>query len=166
MTSFIFQDWEANSGNPKGRFLMGFFRVCQLIRRLPSGWWILGSPVLATYVLIVHWLMGVEIDYRSFVGPGLALHHGTGLVVHPSTVIGARCTLRHGVTLGNRPPREGAPLIGDGVEFGVNALILGPVRVGNRAVIGAGAVVIHDVDPGCVVVGNPARVIPRNEPVS
>jgi len=109
MASFILQDWSANANNPKGRFVMVFFRLCQSVRRLPGGVWILGSPILALYVLLVHWLMGIELDYRSSVGEGLSLQHAVGLVVHRDAVIGRGCTLRNGVTLGIRPPRAGVP---------------------------------------------------------
>ncbi|MFZ4717162.1 MAG: serine O-acetyltransferase [Chthoniobacterales bacterium] len=155
----LFQDWEANQGSPKGRFVTLFFRLCQRVRRLPGGSWILGSPLLGLYVLVIHWIMGIEIDYRSDIGPGLSLQHGTGLVIHPEARIGAECLLRQGVTIGDRLPRQGLPVLGNNVNVGANALILGPVRVGDGAVIGAGSVVIHDVAPGCVVAGNPARIL-------
>lgn len=161
MVSLILQDWSANANNPKGRFVVLCFRVCQGIRSLPFGLWILGAPFLALYVLLVHWLMGIELDYKTTVGPGLALQHGTGLVVHQRAVIGAGCTLRNGVTIGERPPREGFPILGNGVDVGVNAVILGPISVGDGSVIGAGSVVIHGVNAGSVMAGNPARLIRR-----
>jgi serine acetyltransferase len=80
-------------------------------------------------------------------------------VIHPGARIGASCLLRQGVTIGDRLPRQGLPVLGNNVNVGANALILGPVRVGDGAVIGAGSVVIHDVAPGCVVAGNPARIL-------
>lgn len=163
MVSFILQDWAANANNPKGRFVLLYFRLCQGIRRLPAGLWILGIPLLAFYVLLVHWLMGIELDYKTVVGPSLALQHGVGLVVHQSAVIGSGCTLRNGVTIGARPPREGIPILEDGVDVGVNAVILGPITIGRSAVIGAGSVVIGSVDAGSVVAGNPARMIRRVE---
>jgi len=161
MVSFILQDWAANANNPKGRFVLLYFRLCQGIRRLPAGLWILGIPLLAFYVLLVHWLMGIELDYQTVVGPGLALQHGVGLVVHQRAVIGSGCTLRNGVTIGERPPREGFPVIGNGVDMGVNAVILGPVTIGDGSVIGAGSIVIQSVQAGSVMVGNPARLIRR-----
>lgn len=164
MVSFILQDWSANANNPKGRFVMVFFRLCQGVRGLPFGLWILGLPLLAFYVLLVHWLLGIELDYKTLVGPGLTLQHGVGLVVHQRAVMGAGCTLRNGVTIGERPPREGVPVLGDGVDVGVNAVILGPVAIGNGAVIGAGSVVIQSVDAGSVMAGNPARLIRRVSP--
>lgn len=161
MVSFILQDWAANANNPKGRFVLLYFRLCQGIRRLPAGLWILGIPLLAFYVLLVHWLMGIELDYQTVVGPGLALQHGVGLVVHQRAVIGSGCMLRNGVTIGERPPREGLPVIGNGVDMGVNAVILGPVTIGDGSVIGAGSIVIQSVQAGSVMVGNPARLIRR-----
>jgi serine acetyltransferase len=159
MVSFILQDWAANANNPKGRFVLLYFRLCQGIRGLPLGLWVLGAPLLAFYVLLVHWLMGIELDYKTTVGPGLALQHGVGLVVHQQAVIGSGCTLRNGVTIGERPPREGVPVLGDGVDVGVNAVILGPVTIGKGSVVGAGSVVIQSADAGSIVAGNPARLI-------
>jgi putative colanic acid biosynthesis acetyltransferase WcaB len=161
MVSFILQDWSANANNPKGRFVLLYFRLCQGIRKLPFGLWVLGAPLLALYVLLVHWLMGIELDYKTTVGPGLALQHGVGLVVHQHAVIGSGCTLRNGVTIGERPPRKGVPSLGDSVDVGVNAVILGPITIGNGTVIGAGSVVIRSIDAGDVVAGNPARLIRR-----
>ena len=153
----ILQDWKANHGNPKGQFVMVFFRVCQMIRRSPL--WPLGLPVLAVYVLLVHWLLGIELDYQTEVGPGLSLQHGTGLVVHQKARIGSACTLRHGVTLGERVKNGPVPVLGDGVEIGANAVLLGGIIVGDRSVVGAGSVVLQDVPPGFVVAGNPAKIL-------
>lgn len=157
MISKILQDWSANSGSLKGRFVLVFFRLCQEIRRSPV-WWI-GSPVLGLYVFLVHWLMGIELDYKTEVGPGLALHHGVGLVVHQRARIGAGCVLRQGVTIGWKSAGGGCPVLGDGVETGANAVILGEILIGSGAVIGAGAVVTRDVAPHAIVAGNPAVVI-------
>jgi len=161
MIFHIFQDWSANSGSPKGRFVLAFFRICQVVRGLPGGVWILGAPVLAAYVLVVHWILGIELDYKTAVGSGLSLRHGVGLVVHRNVVIGAGCTLRQGVTIGERRGDGRCPLLEDGVEIGANAVLLGPVRIGQHSVIGAGAIILHDIEAFTVVAGNPAVVIKR-----
>jgi len=122
---------------------------------------VLGSPVLATYVLLVHWIMGIELDYKTTVGPGLCLRHGVGLVVHQNVVIGAGCTLRQGVTIGERRADGKCPVLEDGVEIGANAVLLGPLRIGASSLIGAGAIVLHDVEAFTAVAGNPAVVIKR-----
>ncbi len=159
MNTDIFQDWRANEGSPKGRFVMVFFRTCQLVRRLPAGLWLAGAPLLAAYVFFVHWLLGIELDYQTDIGPGLCIRHGVGIVVHRDVVIGAGCTLRQAVTIGERIPGGRCPVLGNRVETGAGAIILGGIRLGDGALVGAGSVVLQDVDAGCVVAGNPAKVL-------
>ena len=64
-----------------------------------------------------------------------------------------------GVTIGGRKGIETVPALGRGVAVGCGATILGPINIGDGAMIGAGAVVIHDVPAGATVAGVPARVI-------
>ena len=161
--SDIFCDWAKNEGNIKGRVVMILFRLAAWCRSLSSPWWILTVPYLVWYELTVVWSLGIELRYRTRVGPGLALFHGVALVVHEGAVIGADCTLRQSTTIGAKQLADGTqsacPVLGDGVDVGANVVIIGPVKVGDRAVIGAGSVVVKDVPAGAVVAGNPARVI-------
>lgn len=146
---------------------MLLFRLAQQVRSYGDPWWLLGLPYLVFYRLAVEWVLGIELRFKTRVGPGLRLFHGHGLVVHEGTVIGAGCTLRQCTTIGNKALRDGTgtacPVLEDGVEVGANAVILGPIRLGRGAVVGAGAVVVKDVPPGVTVVGNPARPL-RAEP--
>jgi serine O-acetyltransferase len=98
---------------------------------------------------------------RHSIGPGLHLpHHGT-ITISNQAQIGSQCGIHQGVTIGERA--GGAPTLGDRVFIGANACLLGPITIGSGASIGAGAVVVHDVDVGQSVVGNPARPIsPRD----
>jgi len=157
--NFILQDWKVNADNPKGRLILVFFRLCQRIRS--SSFWLLGSPFLLLYVVLVEWLMGIELGYQTSVGTRLRLYHATGLVVHPTARLGDDCTLRHGVTIGERMMGGLCPTIGNGVEIGCGAIILGAITVGDGAMIGAGAVVLEDVPARCKAVGNPARILSR-----
>ncbi|MEI8312181.1 MAG: serine acetyltransferase [Verrucomicrobiota bacterium] len=159
MSAGIFQDWSANRGSPKGRIVMLFFRVCQRVRRWPFGLWVLGTPLLATYVFFVHWVLGIELDYQTDIGRGLSIRHGVGIVVHRDAVIGEGCTLRQAVTIGERVPGGPCPVLGNRVETGAGAIILGGIRLGDGACVGAGSVVLRDVEAGAVVAGNPAAVI-------
>lgn len=104
-------------------------------------------------------LTGISISKSVIVGPGLRIWHFGNIFVHPSTVIGANCTLRQGVTIGNRHDNSEAPVIGDCVDFGAYAQVLGAVRIGNNCRIGAMSVVLRDVPDGATAVGVPARVI-------
>lgn len=160
--STIRADLAANAGSPKGKVAVVAFRLAHAVRGTgrPSLW---AVPLLALYRLVVDWVMGIEIPPGVEAGPGLAVFHGTGLVLHSGTRLGAGVTLRQGTTIGARGDGDGpdgqAPVVGDRVNVGVGALIIGPYRIGDDAVVGAGAVVVDDVPAGATVVGNPARVV-------
>lgn len=109
---------------------------------------------------IVETLTGCSFTKDTVIGPGLRIHHFGNIFIHSRAVIGARCTLRQGVTIGNRVEGGPVPVIGDDVEFGAYAQVLGGVRIGDGARIGAMSVVLCDVPPGATAVGIPARIIP------
>jgi serine O-acetyltransferase len=108
-------------------------------------------------------LSGISIPKSVSIGPGLRIWHFGGIVVHNDVVIGSRCTLRQGVTIGNAVDGGPVPVLGDDVALGAYAQILGGVRVGNGAKIGAMSVVLDDVPAGTTVVGVPARVVRVSE---
>ena len=110
---------------------------------------------------IVETLTGISIPLEARIGPGLRIHHFGNIFVHPNAVIGCNCTLRHGVTIGNRVEDGPCPVIEDNVEFGAYGHVLGGVRVGHDAKIGALSLVLSDVPPGATALGNPARNLPR-----
>ncbi|CAM3257158.1 MULTISPECIES: serine O-acetyltransferase [Sphingomonas] len=106
---------------------------------------------------------GISLPETATIGRRLRIEHFGGIVVHGSTVIGDDCVLRQNVTLGNRSearPLE-APILGNRVQIGAGAVVLGAVRIGDGAIIGANAVVLSDVPAGAIAVGNPARIIER-----
>ena len=90
-------------------------------------------------------------------GPGLVLIHATGVVINGQVQGGANVHIEHQVTIGAE--RRRSPIIGNDVFIGAGAKVLGAVRVGDGARIGANAVVVEDVPPYTTVVGIPARVV-------
>jgi serine O-acetyltransferase len=127
------------------------------------GWYLLGR-------LISHLgrvATGIEIHPGAHIGQRLFIDHGMGVVIGETCEIGDDCTLYSGVTLGGtRPSKEQGgqkrhPTLGDDVIVGSGAQVLGPIRVGNGARIGAAAVVLKEVPDGATMVGNPARQVGR-----
>lgn len=95
-------------------------------------------------------------------GGGLIFPHPTGIVIHPSAVIGPNCMIMHQATIGAAGRRrKGAAMIGGHVDIGAGAKIVGAVTIGDHAVIGANAVVTIDVPADSVAVGVPARIVAR-----
>lgn len=105
-------------------------------------------------------VFGVVLPPTVRVGKGVVLgYSGLGTVIHARAVIGNRVVIGAGITIGGKSPHYEVPVIEDDVDIGAGARILGPIRVGRGAVVGANAVVVKDVPAGAVVAGVPARVI-------
>ena len=88
-------------------------------------------------------ITGADIPLVCRIGGGLLMPHPNGIVIHPNAVIGPNCLLMQQVTIGTRNSEP--PVIGGHVDIGAGAKILGAVKIGDHAQIGANALVIHDV---------------------
>jgi len=109
--------------------------------------------------LVSQILTGIDLPCEVKVGRRLTIEHFGGIIISGDAVIGDDVVLRHGVTLGlKHTGLAGAPVIGNRVDIGAGAKILGPVHIGDGAVIGANAGVLKDVPPGALAVGVPARI--------
>jgi putative colanic acid biosynthesis acetyltransferase WcaB len=152
----IVQDYNSNPFL-KGKLIVIFFRLANLIVILRKPYAYFFYPIAVVYIFIVEWVMGVEIHPKTRVGRGLVIYHGVGLVVNGYTIIGDDCILRQGVCIGNIVDRNGhhggCPVIGNAVEVGAGATILGEIRVGDNVRIGASSVVTKDVPDGATVIG-------------
>lgn len=137
------------------------YRYGRRVRNRPKG--VLRTVQLKLYWLasrLVETLTGITLPLEARIGPGLRIYHFGNIVIHSQAVIGRNCTLRHGVTIGDRVPDGPTPVIGDDVDFGAYAQVLGNVHIGNGAKIGAMTVVLRDVPAGATAVGVPARILP------
>ncbi|MFC7288424.1 serine O-acetyltransferase [Herminiimonas glaciei] len=112
---------------------------------------------------LVETVVGISLPKSAVIGGGLRIWHFGGIFVHPEAQIGRNCTLRQGVTIGNRSADGAVPVIGDDVEFGAYAQVLGAVRIGHGCRIGALSVVLCDVPDGATAVGVPARIVHLQE---
>ncbi len=103
---------------------------------------------------------GIELPYSVRVGQRVVIEHQGGIVIHGASVIGDGCVIRQGCTLGIRrmDERDAAPVLEADVDLGAGAVILGRIRIGRGARIGANAVVLIDVPAGAVALGVPARI--------
>jgi serine O-acetyltransferase len=107
-------------------------------------------------------LTGIELPAEASVGKRFKIEHFGDIVVSGDAVFGDDVVVRNGVTVGlRRTGVRGAPVIGDRVDIGAGAKILGRITIGDDVVIGANAVVIEDVPANSIAVGVPARILPR-----
>jgi serine O-acetyltransferase len=170
MVGDLSADLKANRPNPLIILVLVIYRYgnwafCEF--RVP----ILKELCLLLYrildLLFVRAMCGAEIDAGCKIGPGLRLPHGAnGIVIHKKSVIGRNVTIYHQVTLGGRNDTDShPPTVGNNVEIFAGAKLLGSVKIGDGATIGANAVVIKDVPAFCVAVGVPARVIERRSDI-
>ncbi|MBQ9301058.1 MAG: serine O-acetyltransferase [Clostridia bacterium] len=108
---------------------------------------------------------GIEIHPGATIGHRVFIDHGAGVVIGETAEIGDDVTLYQGVTLGGTGKEHGKrhPTIGNGVIIGAGAKVLGPIRLGDNVKVGAGAIVIKPVPDGCTVVGNPGRIVRRQD---
>jgi serine O-acetyltransferase len=107
-------------------------------------------------------LTGIELPCEVPLGKGFVIEHSGGIVVSGFASFGDHCRIRNGVVIGlARTEEPCAPQLGDDVDVGAGAKLLGNIRIGNHVRIGANAVVVTDVPDNCIAVGVPAVIKPR-----
>lgn len=126
-------------------------------------WRAIRAPLWLVYKALHRYVRnhyGIEIPFKSKIGRRFRIRHQHGITIHDRAVVGDDCMIRHGVTIGGlNDPERGYPVLGDRVEVGVGAVIVGGIKVGDDVKIGPNTVVMMDVPSGARVFGNPARVI-------
>jgi serine O-acetyltransferase len=109
-------------------------------------------------------LTGIELPCEAEIGRNFVIDHFGGIVISGYAKFGDNCRIRNGVVVGLRRVDEPrAPVIGNDVDIGAGAKVLGPIIIGNNVAIGANAVVIVDVPDNCIAAGVPAAIKPRRE---
>jgi serine O-acetyltransferase len=111
------------------------------------------------YIQIV---TGIELPCEVEIGNNFVIDHFGGIIISGFAKFGNDCRIRNGVVVGLRRVDEPrAPVIGNNVDIGAGAKVLGPISIGNNVAIGANAVVLRDVPDNSVAAGVPAVITPR-----
>ncbi|WP_269603680.1 serine O-acetyltransferase [Prochlorococcus marinus] len=132
------------------------------IHRISHKLWKIKLPLIPRLMShFTRFLTGVEIHPGARIGKGVFIDHGMGVVIGETSEIGDRCLLYQGVTLGGTGKGSGKrhPTLEDNVVVGAGAKVLGGIRVGTNTRIGAGSVVVKNVESNCTVVGIPGRIV-------
>jgi len=135
------------------RFGRWRYRVQPRVLRMPF------SFLYKLLRMLASMLCGIEIPCETTIGRHFVIEHSGAIVISGDAVFGDNCVIRQGVTVGLRyTGQRASPVLGDRVDIGAGAKLLGAIRIGSDVAIGANAVVLCDVPDGCTAVGIPARV--------
>lgn len=143
-------------------------RLCQAASSLPRP---IGGLFLFPCRVLHFWTQqwaGLDLPWRSKIGPGFVITHGWGLVITHGAKFGSNVTVYHGTTIGQKDKirpngrTTSFPIIEDEVWIGPHAVITGGVVIGRGSRIAAGTIVTGDVKPYSIVGGNPMRVLKTN----
>jgi serine O-acetyltransferase len=165
MLTNIRQDLKAHGGNWAAQ---GFWAL--VIYRF--GRWRYGvRPALVRKVFslvyrflfkIIQIVTGIELPCETEIGRNFVIDHFGGIVISGYAKFGDNCRIRNGVVVGLlRVEDPCAPVIGNDVDIGAGAKVLGRISIGNNVAIGANAVVIQDVPDDCLAIGVPAIIKPK-----
>ncbi len=138
-----------------------------VLHRIAKACWSKDFKWLGRFIShIARGLTGIEIHPGAVIGKRVFIDHGFGIVIGETAEIGDDCTIYQGVTLGGVSLFKGTkrhPTLEKGVIIGAGAKILGGFTVGEGAKVGSNAVVTKQIPKGATAVGNPLRIISKEE---
>jgi serine O-acetyltransferase len=108
---------------------------------------------------------GFQIPACTLIGEGFLISHFGCIVINENAQIGRNCNITHGVTIGrtNRGKSKGSPTLGDKVWIDANAVIVGKITIGTNVLIAPNSFVNFDVPDNSLVIGNPAKIINKED---
>lgn len=158
-------DLRAHGGKwgAQGFWALAVYRFGRWRYGLRPAW--LRKPFSLLYKLLyklVQIVAGIELPCEAQIGRNFVIDHSGGIVVSGYARFGDDCRIRNGVVVGLKSVDDPcAPVIGNNVDIGAGAKLLGPIRIGDNVLIGANAVVLTDVPSDSIAVGVPATIKPR-----
>ena len=165
MFELVREDWRTYEGDwaRQGLWVMWVYRFGRWRYGIRSR--LLRLPFSFAYRILKLWsqiLTGIDLPCEATVGRRFRIEHFGGIIVSGDAVFGDDVVIRNGVTVGlKHTGTRGSPVIGNRVDIGAGAKVLGDIRIGDDVAIGANAVVLQDVPPNSIAVGIPARIAPR-----
>jgi serine O-acetyltransferase len=148
----------------------GFWAIFQY--RFAHNCYKLKIPILRHFLLIICliWqktievITGITLPYSAQIGAGFYIGHFGGIIINPHVIIGSNCNISQGVTIGvsGRGEDRGVPVIGNNVYIGVNAVVVGKIKVGDNCVIAANSLLNKTIETNQVALGVPAVVVNTN----
>ena len=120
------------------------------------------SAVYRVLYKLTQMATGIELPCEAVVGRNFVIDHFGDIIVSGYARFGDNCRIRNGVSVGLRHVNDHrAPIIGNNVDVGAGAKLLGPITIGDNVAIGANAVVMCDVPSDSIAVGVPAVIKPK-----
>ncbi len=147
-----------------GLHCVAIYRMGEYITGISKKNWILTLfPLLLYQVLSIIISLIHHVEIQAEIGPGFYIGHASNIYIGPSK-IGSNFSITHNVTIGlgqgNR--REGIPMIGNNVWVGTGSVLFGGIVIGDKVTVMAGTTLSKNIPSGCLVGGNPARVVKQN----
>ena len=127
-----------------------------------ANYWVEEKLSFSLYIQsVVSEKFNVDIHPNAKMGKGIMVDHASGVVIGETAIVGDYSSIFHGVTLGGVGSEKGQrhPQVGKNVLLSANSTIVGNIKIGDNAKVGAGSVVIDDIPKDCTAVGVPAKVI-------
>lgn len=156
----LFEDFKYTRGNTKGRIFLFFFRISYFFATGGILLRVIGIPIRMFYRILFQWVFGIDIPDTTKIGIGFNIWHGQGLIIHKTCIIGDRVHVRHNTTIGQKKNTEVGPVIGNNVDIGAHALIIGQITIGDNCIIGAGTFVNKNIPSNSMAYGSPLVIKP------
>lgn len=157
MGQLFLNEFKYLNGNTKGIVYLFFFRLSSFFST-NLALRIIGFPIRLFYNFFFRWILSFDVPDRTKIGKGFNVYHGFGITINPDSVIGDFVKLRHNTTIGNKVSGGGCPKLGNHIDIGAGCIIIGDIEIGDHVTIGAGTIVTKSIPSNSLAYGNPLKI--------